>query len=299
MYKQSKSSSKVKKDYKLGLVLNNGCARAFFQIGVLAALEDQYNFDVIVGTGIGGYIGSLIACGCPIKKIEAIARSFKPEDFIYPSKSDCCFFSNQPLLNKLKSLVGGRKIEDLSTKLVIVTADFDVNKTVIINTGSVVEAVCASIVEPGFHLPYIINNQGLSDGSMTNPLPIDVAWNNGADLILGIDTISQHLRPFDEKKDDLSFWVKNAKMAFPQLWLFNKKKIPWMEMRMLETSYTYAIDEIIETRPPNFLIQLEEVGMLSREVFIDSFDRIGELIDEGKVYGNKVLPQIRKVIDSK
>ena len=285
----------MNKNFKTGLVLNSGYARAFFQVGILSAIEGKIDFDVIVGTGVGAYIGAALASGKPVLEIEDLARSLTPEDFICPSNDDRCFFSIKPLTEKLKSIIGNPKMEDLPRKLVVVTSDFGPNKMVIIKQGPVMEAVEASLTEPGFHLPYQLNNQGLSDGSMMNPLPIDVAWDNGADIIMAIDSVSQHLRPFDENNVDMSFWVKNAKPGFPQLWLMHKNKIPWMEMRMLETSYTYAIDNILDAREPGILVQLEEAeGSLPREAFIDSFDQINRLIDLGKTHGEKVLPEIIK-----
>ncbi|OGG07161.1 hypothetical protein A2872_03980 [Candidatus Gottesmanbacteria bacterium RIFCSPHIGHO2_01_FULL_42_12] len=283
----------MKKAYKTGLVLNNGYARAFFQVGVLASLEGKVAFDVIVGTGMGAYIGAVLASGKPISLIETVARSLKPEDFVCPSCDDRCFFTIKPLMTKLENIIGNPIIEDLPKKFIVVASDFGPNTLVLIKNGSVLSAVEASMTEPGFHLPYQLNNQGLADGSMINPFPTDIAWDNGADTIVAIDTVSQHLRPFDENKDDLSFWVKNAKPGFPQLWLMHKNKIPWMEMRMMETSFTYAIDNFLDARQPEILIQLEEAeGSLPREAFIDSFDKINGLIDLGKTHGQKILPRV-------
>ena len=285
----------MNKHYKTGLVLNNGSARAFFQVGVLAALEGKINFDVIVGTGVGAYIGAAVAAGKPIHEIEKITRNLKPEDFICPSGDDRCFFSNKPLINKLESIIGNLRIEQLPRKLVIVTTDFSANKIVLIKEGPVLNAVEASLTQPGFHMPYLLNNCGLSDGSLVNPLPTDAAWGNGADFIIAVDCVSQHIRPFDENNEDLSFWVKNAQSGFPQLWLMQKKKIPWLEMRMMETSFTFAIDNILGFHEPEILIQLEESeGDLARRSFMDSFDLINDLIDLGKVHGQKTLPLILK-----
>ena len=272
---------------KIGLVLNGGIARAFFQVGVIKSLSNYIDFDIIVGSGTGALFAAVLASNLSFDK-EATA-----DYFLNPEKeNNWAFFNNQKLI---ELFLGTEKLEfgKLNKKLVVVATDLEENKEVIIDRGNIKIAVEGSIAFPCFNKPVLYEGKFLADGSIINPFPTDVAWSHGADKIIAIDTISQHIRDFDENNVPISPFIENAAIAFPQMWLLHKKKIPWMEMRMFETSLTSAIDDFSIRREPYLVIKLEEEAPeLARKTYLDSFENIPQLIKEGIKAGEKYAKEL-------
>lgn len=282
---------------KTGLVLSSGAARSFFQVGFLDALEDKVTFDLIAATGMGAYFGAMVAAGVPIHKIRKLTESFSIRDFISPNtKNDLALFSNDKFLQKLVDSIGDPQFSDLPHEFFVVTTDLENNLEVILSEGSVISAVAASMALPGFHQPMNLNGFYLTDGSIINPLPLELARNHGCEFTLAIDTSSQHIRKFQSKRNLLTFWIRHAWVAFPTLWLLHKRKIPWIGLRMLEAAYSNKIDRIIERFPPNLLVRLEEIPALGQETLMDSFQRKGDLIKAGFKKGKVILPTILEEI---
>lgn len=272
---------KTKKE-KIGLVLNGGVARSFFQLGVIQSLSNYVNFDIIIGSGWGSLFGATLAVGLPLNK------NVKIDDFLIPERDDnWSFFSNEKII---ATFLGKKTIEfkDLGKRLILVATDLENNEEIIIRSGKIHPAVEASISFPCFNRVVLHEERFLTDGTITNPFPSDIAWKYGADKIIAIDTISQHFREFDENNVPLTPYIKNAAIAFPPMWLMNKKKIPWMEMRIFETCLTDAIDDYSISRKPFLIIKLEEEAEeLARETYFDSFEKIPLLIEAGVKSGEK------------
>lgn len=277
---------------KTGLVLSSGAARSFFQVGVLDAFADEIPFDVVAATGMGAYFGAAVAAGIPAHKIRKLAESFSLRDFISPeTKNDLALFSNTKFIGRLLELIGDPQFSDLPKKFFVVTTDIENNREVVLSEGSVLSAVAASMALPGFHQPVNLNGAFLTDGSIINPLPMEIVKDQACNYIVAIDTSSQHLRKFNTRRNLLTFWIRHAWIAFPTLWLLRKRKVPWIGLRMLETAYTNKIDRIIDRYRPNILVRLEET-QLGHETLMDSFYRKDDLIRAGFNRGKEILPKI-------
>ncbi len=76
------------KGKKTALVLGGGSARGFAHIGVIRVLQrEKINFDLIVGTSIGAFIGATYAFGQDLTKAEQAALKFNVReslDFAIP-----------------------------------------------------------------------------------------------------------------------------------------------------------------------------------------------------------------------
>ena len=170
----------------VGLVLGGGGARGFVQLGALAAfIEDGIDFDLCVGTSVGSIVGALYCAGVAVDDIVATADKLefgdlhgsiliKPDD---PRKIGKAIYP----------LIGDAKIENLYKKYAAVATDLKTGKRVILDSGSVLDAVSASSAFPIVYSPLTVNGMNLSDGGLTDNIPADVARLLGADKVVTVD----------------------------------------------------------------------------------------------------------------
>lgn len=178
---------------KIGLALSGGGARGFAHIGVLKILEQyQISPQVITGTSMGGLIAAAYASGCPLDELEhrALALSNKRELVklldLHPSRRG--FLDWAKVFTYVKEIIPESvQFQDLKLKLGLCAVDINTAQEVQISSGSVLEAVSATIAFPGLFSPVTTNNHVLIDGGILNNLPSDLAKQMGADIVIAVD----------------------------------------------------------------------------------------------------------------
>ena len=214
-------------DLKVGLVLSGGGAKGLSHIGTLKVIDSLgIRIDYIAGTSMGAIIGALYASGYSGKQIDSI---FKDVDFDaiindnLPRKAKTFYERDNsekyavilPFKNfkvKLPSALSrGQNTLSLLTKLTVHVSDIDdfsklpipffciatnieTGEPVILDKGSLPQAVAASGAFPSLFQPVIIDDLMLIDGGVVNNYPIDELKAKGVDVIIGVDV-----------QDDLSF----------------------------------------------------------------------------------------------
>lgn len=230
---------------KIALVLSGGGARGGAHVGVLKMLE-KYNIpiDIIVGTSMGSLVGGLYASGQTPQEIEDmlistdwkeyIRSSFDREDipqrrksmdYTYPGrlgvgvnvKDELVLptgvFKREPLLLKFMQLT--HHVEDIKDfdKLSIpyraVATNIKNGQKVVLKSGSLAKAIYASSAIPGGFEPININGIDLVDGGVSNNMPIEVARDMGADIIIAVDVSED----FDKNLDVNSYLVVMAQLV--------------------------------------------------------------------------------------
>jgi NTE family protein len=86
----------------------------------------------------------------------------------------------------IQKFVGDRRFEDLKIPLHLVATDFITGEKVVLSQGSIFDAMRATISIPLVLPHWEVNGRLLVDGALSNPLPIDVAVREGADVIIAI-----------------------------------------------------------------------------------------------------------------
>jgi NTE family protein len=89
-------------------------------------------------------------------------------------------------------------LEDLKIPLAIVATDYETGKPVVFTKGSIISAIRASISIPGVFIPVSYKGDLLVDGGVSDPLPIDVAKQLGAESIIAVN-----LQPSVEHKAEI------------------------------------------------------------------------------------------------
>jgi NTE family protein len=91
------------------------------------------------------------------------------------------------IIETLKDLIGDCRIEDLPIRFTAVAADIKREKEVWLNSGSLFDAIRASISIPLFFKPAEINGDRLVDGGVLNPVPIAPTVYDDSDLVIAVN----------------------------------------------------------------------------------------------------------------
>ena len=180
---------------KIGLALGSGGARGLAHIGVLRVLErEKIPVDLIVGSSMGSLIGGLYASGMNADTLEEIALNIRWQytaKFFTPTISKAGLVDGNKIEKLLETFIGKIIFSKLKIPFVTVAANIENGKEVIIKTGKVSRAIRASCSIPGIFTPLKYGNRYLVDGGLVNPVPVDVARKNGADIVIGVNVIPE------------------------------------------------------------------------------------------------------------
>jgi len=188
---------------RIALVLGSGGIKCIASIGLLKVLQREHIVpDVIVGSSGGSLFGAVFAAGEDPDEIEhLVLRMWQKKEFRDIKYVDLfkMFFPKLLHFNESFGLIRGNRIEKIlqayfqemtieNTRipLQIVATDFFTGEEVVLNQGSIAEAVRASIGIPIFFQPKKIGGKTLIDGGVSNPLPVNVAIRYGADIIIAM-----------------------------------------------------------------------------------------------------------------
>lgn len=175
---------------KIGLALSGGGARGFAHVGVLTALSD-IKFDVITGTSAGSIVGGALASGMTIDEIEAMARKTRFRHVLRPSMSPRGLFSNARLGKFLGAHFPVNRFEETAVPFAAVSYNLTKGTEAIRNSGDMIEAIRASCAVPGLFAPVRDANGDLHvDGGVTAVMPVRLARQMGADVVIAVDVLS-------------------------------------------------------------------------------------------------------------
>jgi NTE family protein len=186
---------------KIALVLAGGAARGFAHVGVIRALEqERIPVDLIVGTSVGSLIGAIYASDHNSFELEWTAFSLEREHlFDYALLSAVTGMGpvkGDKLEEFVKNKIPAKNIEELKLPYAAVATDLNRGTRVVLDRGSVARAVRASCAIPGVFQPVEHQGKLLVDGGVVDNIPIDVAREKGADIIIAVD-ISENVMNFN------------------------------------------------------------------------------------------------------
>lgn len=178
------------KKTSVSLVLGSGGARGLAHIGVIRWLEEN-NFEIksISGCSIGSLIGGVYAAG-KLDQLEAWMVSLTKTDIaslLDISWGSGGIFKGDKIINTLVSFLEDMQIENLSIPFTAVATDIVTEKEVWINTGSLFDAIRASVSLPLFFTPVKYGESILIDGGVLNPVPIAPTFNDETDLTIAVN----------------------------------------------------------------------------------------------------------------
>lgn len=176
----------------VALVLGSGGARGYAHIGVIQVLEQHgIHPDFIVGTSAGSIVGSIYASGKTAEELRNIALKMKAHD-VRDLKIDLKgFFDGKKVENYVNLQVNNTPLEKLKTPMYVVATQLKEGKKVVFNYGNTGQAVRASVSIPSMFVPTKIGKDEYVDGGLVSPVPVEVAHDLGADIIIAVDILAQ------------------------------------------------------------------------------------------------------------
>ena len=208
------------KEPKVGLVLSGGGAKGFAHIGALKVIDSLgLKIDYVAGTSMGAIIGSLYATGYSGQQLEDIFNTIDFDELIndeFPRSSKPFYerenaekyaislpFDNFKI-NLPSGLSRGQNVYNLLYQLMLPVSDIrsfdklpipffciatniETGESIVMDKGSLAEAVTASGALPSLFRPVTINDTILLDGGVTNNFPVEELRAKGMDIIIGVD----------------------------------------------------------------------------------------------------------------
>ncbi len=214
---------------KLGIVLEGGGALGLAHIGVLQWMEEhRIPVSYVAGTSMGGLVGGIYATGrspAEVKEItnginwDEVLRGQTPfQDLSFRRKQDAHEVPNSLEFGLAKGLQfpGGfnsgqqvslildrvalpyselKSFNDLPIPFACVATDLVSGKPHVFRSGPLALALRSTMSLPGIFTPVRNDGHVYADGGLLNNIPIDVAKEMGADIVLGIHLETQPLSP--------------------------------------------------------------------------------------------------------
>ncbi len=190
--KQPFVAIKQQKRPVVALVLGSGGARGYAHIGVIEVLEKQgIHPDFIVGTSAGSIVGSIYASGKTAAELHEVALNLKPNDVRDVNVSLKGFFNGQKVENYINRQVNNTPLQNLKIPMYVVATELKNGEKTVFNYGNTGQAVRASTAIPSMFVPTKIGDTEYVDGGLVSPVPVQVARDLGADIVIAVDILAQ------------------------------------------------------------------------------------------------------------
>ena len=270
---------------RLGLALSGGGARGLAHIGALKALEEAgIQPDYLAGASMGGVIAAAYAAGLKPDEIEQIAADtsqtrnlLRLADLSLPRQG---IFRGKRLLAFFEQHLQGRTFAELQIPLTLIAVDLNTGQEVRLQEGSVAQALRATVSVPGLLAPVVQGGMRLVDGGLLNNLPVDVARQMGADVVLGVDV--------DWQND--SSWQALARL----------KPLSGTMGGLIATlgdSFEALIRQQraykLQNASPEFLVRPD---IPAEVTILTGYNRVAELITQGEEATRPVLPELEEAL---
>lgn len=281
----------------IALVLSSGGARGLAHIGAIEVLEEQgYHITSIAGCSMGALIGGVYAAG-KLHEFREWMKSINRKKMLGLTDFSLSlnhFVKGDRIIEAITEFVPDMAIEELPVPYCAVATDWASGREIAIRTGSLFEAIRASISLPTFYKPVLRNGMILIDGGVINPFPLNRVVRNKGDILVGVDVSGHNYKAQEEMRRELSEQRKENKSLVTQIL---NKMIPdnlnfnYYTMLSRVSSLMIRQNSILMTRlmKPDILIDIQ----MSRYGSFD-YDKSEKLIAIGRQKALKAISKSHK-----
>jgi NTE family protein len=178
---------------RLGLALGSGSARGLAHIGVLKVLDrERLPIHMIAGTSIGALIGGAYAVGMTPQEMEEVALSIDIKrlvSLVDIARPSTALVNGRRVEKFIRDFLGGKTFADTRMPFECVAVDVTNGQEVVLREGDLASAIRASLSTPVIFAPVERDGRLLVDGAVLNPIPVDVAKNMRADVVVAITNL--------------------------------------------------------------------------------------------------------------
>ena len=288
---------------KIGLVLGGGGARGSAHVGVLKVLEElRIPIDYIAGNSMGAIVGGLYAAGYTPDEIGNELKTINWDDTFndapprpdrsFRRKRDDDFYlvkarlgiSDEGELKFPFAFIQGQKFDLHLSRLTrraghvhdfnklpipfrAVATDLETGREVVLQSGNLARSIRASMAVPGGFDPVEIDGKLLVDGLVANNVPVNVARDMGADIVIVVDVGSGLF-----KRDE----IKGVLDVVGQLTNILSER---------------NVDLQLATLKPSDILIKPKLGKLSA----GDFNKAAEGIEKGEQAARELIPTLQRL----
>lgn len=247
----------------MALALGGGAGLGWAHIGVLRALLARgVLIEAVAGTSIGAVAAVCLAAD-RLDTLEALARSAnlrKVMRFLDVDLRRGSLLGGRAVSRELRQHFGEMRLEALAMPCAVLAADLISGTEVVLTSGSIVDAVCASIAIPGIFPPVRQGELVLVDGGVLNPVPVRAVRALSAAPVIAVNL-----------QDD---YRRRAEIGMPQ------RKRVLTPMRVGRAGVSLLMSQLarlsLTIDPPEL-----ELALPLGHIHVRNFTKADELIDIG------------------
>ncbi len=277
---------------RIALVLSSGGARGLVHIGVIEELLAQgYEITSIAGSSMGALIGGIYATG-RLPQFREWMKSINRRKIL--ELSDLSLSINhivkgERIIEAIKEIVPDTDIEQLPIPFCAVSTDWKNGREVVFRSGSLFDAIRASISLPSFFEPVQRDGMILIDGGIVNPIPLNRVVRTEGDMLVGVDVSGHDYQGQSELQQALNAKRKrNGSLGMSVLNRLIPEDIEFNYISLLSRTSSLMIRQnsklMVELTHPDILVDIQ----LNRYNTFD-FDKSEKLIAIGRNRARQAL----------
>jgi len=258
---------------KWSLVLWWWAARWFVHIWVLRWMEECGIYpDEIIWTSMWSVVWWLIALWFSSSQMSDMAKDIKLKHMIDFSIKNWWVFGYKKIEKLLQNIFWQHKIEDLNTKLKIITTDIKTWKKIVLEDWVLRKAIRWSISIPFLFSPFVYDDYLLIDGGIISNLSLE---DSSFDNILAVSCLA----PIDNMQSWYKKKIKKAKMMKNVLHCMftNNQKISILDVEK-KNKNTIILRPEIKNSTFGFGKKIDESIMCGYDEFMKNKDKIINII---------------------
>lgn len=273
---------------RIGLALGGGAGRGNAHIGVLKVLDrENIPIDCLAAVSMGGVIAAGYAGKLSPQAMEeeALRMANLPRllNLVDRKLPNGGLIAGERIRDYMAGHIGKTTtFDDLRIPLALVAVDLNSGREIVLQQGNVTNAVRASAAIPGLIAPMEMNGYRLVDGGLLNNLPVDVAREMGAEVVIAVDVMN------GLDADEREFGFVGSRFIPDGL-----GRIAVDAYRCLFIARRQLNQYKLEQAPPDVLIKPTadmEINVLT------GYTRAADIIAASEAATEAALPQIRQAI---
>jgi len=268
---------------KIGIALSGGAARGLAHIGVLQVLDEiGVNISAVSGCSMGAIVGAVYSLGLDLKEIEDYIKNTDWKNFLLFS---VLALSRAGIVNDYKveevftKFFGNKTFDDCKKQFCCVAVDIVKGNKVVIKSGSIKNAVRASISVPGIFPPVYTDDGIFVDGGVMEPLPTEAIASLDCNFIIASSISFERDNLNDSKRGVIDSKKSASDMKKMTIHSILDRSMNLVQAQ-LSKSYLERAQIVIEPKIGDF-------------GFFD-FAKGQQIIEAGRKAAIKKIPEIKK-----
>lgn len=285
---------------KVALVLSGGGARGIAHIGAIEELLLQgYEISSIAGTSMGAVVGGVYAQGRLEEFKEWMLeldrkKVFSLLDFTLSRQG---LVKGDKVFNAMQEFIPDIDIRNLKIPYAAVAVDLNKMEEVVFRSGSLYEAIRASVAIPTVLTPVVNGEALLVDGGVMNNIPVDVVKRHRRDKLVVVNVNANIPKPVlstskeeVEKSDNIytkkiSEFKASLKKILPEK---DDHELGYFDLisRTISSMIFHNAQVNLEKYDPDILIEVSRHSCGTYDFF-----KADEMIEFGRMAAIKILEQ--------